>query len=91
MDVMKAIRSRRSIRAYNKRVEREKLMQIFESARLSPCFGNRQERRFVKIKDANKRKLLCEVARNQSFVAEAPTVIAAYMVEPEYVMSCRQA
>ncbi len=88
---MKAILSRRSIRIYDKRIEKEKLVQILESTRLSPRFGNRQERRFFIIKDANKRKLLCEAARNQSYVAETPLVIAAYMVEPEYVISCRQA
>jgi nitroreductase len=42
------------------------------------------------IKDAKMRKLLCEAARNQSFVAEAPVVIVACSVESEYVMSCGQ-
>jgi len=91
MDVMKAIRSRRSIRAYDTRgVEEEKLLRILESATLSPSAGNRQERRFVIVKDAKTRKRLCEAARNQSFVAEAPVVIAACSVESEYVMSCGQ-
>jgi len=91
MDVMKAIQSRRSIRAYDARgVEDEKLMRILESGRLSPSAGNRQERRFVIIKDAKTRKLLSEAARNQAFVADAPVVIAACSVESEYVMSCGQ-
>jgi nitroreductase len=91
MDVMKAIQSRRSIRAYDTcGVEEEKLMRILESGRLSPSAGNRQERRFVIIKDAKMRKLLSEAARNQSFVAEAPVVIVACSVESEYVMSCGQ-
>jgi nitroreductase len=91
MDVMKAIRSRRSIRAYEKRgVEEEKVTRILESGRLSPSAGNRQERRFVIVKDAKTRKQLCEAARNQSFVAEAPVVIVACSVESEYVMSCGQ-
>jgi len=91
MDVMKAIQSRRSIRAYDTSgVEEEKLARILESARLSPSAGNRQERRFVIIKDAKTRKLLCEAARNQAFVAEAPVVIVACSVESEYVMLCGQ-
>jgi nitroreductase len=91
MDVMKAIRTRRSIRAYDTRgVEEDKLRRILESGRLSPSAGNRQERRFIIIKDAQTRKLLCEAARNQTFVAEAPVVIAACSVESEYVMSCGQ-
>ncbi|MCZ7401917.1 MAG: nitroreductase family protein [Candidatus Methanoperedens sp.] len=91
MDVMKAIQSRHSIRAYDTRgVEEEKLVRILESARLSPSAGNRQERRFVITKDAKTRKMLSEAASNQSFVAEAPVVIAACSVESEYVMSCGQ-
>jgi len=91
MDVKKAIQSRRSIRAYDTReVEEEKLKRILESARLSPSAGNRQERRFVIIKDAKTRKLLSEAARNQTFVAEAPVVIVACSVESEYVMACGQ-
>jgi len=91
MNIMKAIQSRRSIRAFDTRgVEEEKLMRILESGRFSPSAGNRQERRFVIIKDAKTRKLLCEAARNQAFVAEAPVVIAACSVESEYVMSCGQ-
>jgi nitroreductase len=82
MDVMNAIQSRRSIRAYDTRgVEEEKLRRILESGRLSPSAGNRQERRFIIIKDAKTRKLLSEAARNQTFVAKAPVVIAACSVE----------
>lgn len=91
MDVQKAIRSRRSIRAYDSRgVEEDKLLRVLESGRLSPSAGNRQERRFVIVRDANMRKLLSEAARNQGFVAEAPVVIAACSIEKEYIMSCGQ-
>lgn len=91
MDVSKAIRSRRSIRAYDPgEVEEEKLLRILESGRLSPSAGNRQERRFIVVRDARKRQLLSEAAKNQSFVAEAPVVIAACSVETDYVMACGQ-
>jgi nitroreductase len=91
MDVEKAIQLRRSIRAYESRdVEEDKLMSVLQSGRLSPSAGNRQERRFIVIRDANTRKLLGEAAGNQRFVAEAPVVIAACSVEKEYVMSCGQ-
>jgi nitroreductase len=91
MDVRKAVQSRRSIRAYDSRqVEEDKLLRVLESGRLSPSAGNRQERRFVIIRDAKTRKLLSEAARNQKFVAEAPVVIAACSVETEYVMACGQ-
>ena len=91
MDVKTAIRTRRSIREYDPReVEEEKLMKILESGRLSPSASNRQERRFIVIKDASTRKALSEAARNQKFLAQAPVVIAACSVEKEYVMSCGQ-
>lgn len=86
-----AIRTRRSIRAYDPReVEEEKLVRVLESGRLSPSASNRQERRFIVVRDAGKRKALSEAARNQKFLAEAPVIIAACSVEKEYVMSCGQ-
>ncbi|PWB49307.1 MAG: nitroreductase [Candidatus Methanoperedenaceae archaeon] len=91
MDVYKAIISRRSIRAYESRdVEEDKLERILESGRLSPSAGNRQERRFIVIRDAGTRKALSDAAKGQVFVAQAPVVIAACSVESEYVMSCGQ-
>jgi nitroreductase len=71
-------------------VEEDKLLRVLESGRLSPSAGNRQERRFIIIRDVHIRKLLCMAAGNQRFVAEAPVVIAACSVEKEYVMSCGQ-
>ena len=91
MDVLKAIRSRRSVRAYDSReVEEDKLVRVLESGRLSPSAGNRQERRFIVVRDARTRKALSIAARDQKFVAEAPVVIAACSVEKEYTMACGQ-
>jgi len=86
MDVRDAIKKRRSVRAYeNKEIPDEILNQILESARLAPSAGNRQPWKFVVVKDANRRKALAKAANNQSFIAEAPVVIAAVTLE---VMSC---
>ncbi len=91
MVVLKVIQSRRSIRSYDSRnVEEDKLLRVLESGRLSPSAGNRQERRFIVVKDTKTRKLLSEAANNQRFVAEAPVVIAACSVEKEYTMKCGQ-
>ena len=91
MVVLKVIQSRRSIRSYDSHdVEEDKLLRVLESGRLSPSAGNRQERRFIVIKDTNTRKLLSEAANNQRFVAEAPVVIVACSVEKEYIMKCGQ-
>ena len=92
MEVMEAIQERRSVRAYEPReVEDDKLLRILEAGRLSPSASNRQERRFVVVKDAGMRKLLSEAAKNQKFVAEAPVVIVACAaVDTDYVMMCGQ-
>ena len=92
MEVMEAILKRRSVRAYEPReVEEDKLLRVLEAGRLSPSASNRQERRFVVVKDAGMRKLLSEAAKNQKFVAEAPVVIVACAaVDTDYVMACGQ-
>ncbi len=91
MDVMEAIKKRRSVRSYQKReVEEEKLNAVLEAGRLAPSAHNGQEWMFVVVKDESLRKKLSEAAKGQKFVAEAPVVIAACAVETEKVMSCGQ-
>ncbi len=91
MDVMEAIRTRRSIRAYQDRpVEEEKLVQVIEAGRLAPSARNLQDWKFIIIKDKQKRTRLSEATRGQSFVAAAPVVIAACGTEIEYIMTCGQ-
>ena len=91
MNVSEAIRARRSIRAYRKTpVEKEKLDRILEAGRLSPSARNMQERHFVVVTDKDKRHQLVAAANNQSFVGQAPVVIAACGTIPDYVMACGQ-
>lgn len=89
MDVFEAIRTRCSIRSYlNKPVEEEKLNQVLEAGRLAPSANNRQEWRFVVVRDSETRQKLAEAACGQWFVAEAPVVIACCSVESEHIMRC---
>ncbi len=91
MDVMEAIRKRRSIRAYlDREVEEEKLKLVLEAGRLAPSANNRQEWKFIVVRDKETRKKLSEAAKGQGFVAEAPVVIAACAVETDKIMSCGQ-
>lgn len=83
MDVLDAIRTRRSIRSYlPDEVERDKLDQVLEAARLAPSGANRQAWRFVVVRDAGIRRQLAGVTRGQDFVADAPVVIAAVSTDP---------
>ena len=91
MDVMEAIRTRRSVRGYEDRpVEDEKLAAVLEAGRLAPSAKNLQEWRFVVVRDAETRKKLMVAAKDQSFVGEAPVVIACCAETDNHVMSCGQ-
>jgi nitroreductase len=88
MDVFEAIRTRKSIRSYsNRAVEEGKLDQIFQAAGLAPSASNRQEWRFVVVRNQETRHLLSIAAEGQGFVAEAPIVIAGCAEESSHVMS----
>ena len=91
MDVFKAISERRSVRAYKSvEVEDEKLVKVLEAARLSPSASNRQEWKFIVVKDKEKLEKLVPACRNQKFVGEAPVLIAACATESAKVMTCGQ-
>jgi len=89
MDVFDVIRSRRSIRKYrNESVEEDKLNRILEAGRLAPSANNRQEWRFVIVRDDDIREKLSKAACQQWFVGEAPVVIACCSVEDDRIMTC---
>ncbi len=92
MNVMEAIRQRRSIRAYQDRpVEEEKLQAVLEAARLAPSASNRQEWRYIIVRDAAMRSQLAEAANGQKFVGEAPVVIVACAKTDGHKMTCGEA
>ena len=91
MDVFEAIKLRESVRDYeNRDVEEEKIISILEAACLAPSANNRQEWRFVVVRDMETRKRLMAAACNQKFVGEAPVVIAACAETDEHKMTCGQ-
>lgn len=91
MDVFEAIKRRRSVRSYlDKPVEEGKLNAVLEAGRLAPSASNRQEWRFVVVRDRVVKRKLGEAADGQSFVGEAPVVIVACAVTDGHVMRCGQ-
>jgi nitroreductase len=91
MDVYTAISQRRSVRAYKDRaVEDDKLKKVLDAARLAPSSSNRQEWKFVVVRDKDARDKLSRAALGQTFVAQAPVVIVACATETERVMACGQ-
>jgi nitroreductase len=91
MKVFEAIRTRKSVRSFlDKPVEDEKLLAVLEAGRIAPSAGNRQEWRFIVVRDNKLRARLGEAANGQSFVGEAPVVIVACAESDGHVMSCGQ-
>ncbi len=91
MNVMDAIKTRKSVRAYLPTpVEDEKLNAVLEAARLAPSAANRQEWRFVIVRERETRQKLADAAGGQGFLAEAPVVIVACAETDGHVMRCGQ-
>ena len=91
MDVFEAIRNRRSIRDYSgKPVSDAVLKKVLEAARLAPSARNRQEWRFIAVRDSAKRASLAQAAKGQEFVGKAPVVLAFCATEDDDMMTCGQ-
>ena len=89
---MEPIKQRYSVRTYQPRpIEQTKLDAVLEAARMAPSARNMQEWRFVVVQDAATRQRLGVAANNQTFVGEAPVVIACCAIKSDYVMRCGQA
>ncbi|MEN6626927.1 MAG: nitroreductase family protein [Candidatus Sumerlaeia bacterium] len=84
MDVMEAIRKRRSVRDYEPRpIPREVLESVTEALRLAPSACNFQPWRFVIVTDPDVRGRLAAACRNQRFIAEAPVIVAGCALTDE--------
>ncbi|MCL1857935.1 MAG: nitroreductase family protein [Oscillospiraceae bacterium] len=90
MNLMEAIKGRRSIRAYDsKPVEKEKIEAVLEAARLAPSARNRQKWQFIVVTDPEVKDKMLDACNNQQFIKQAPAVIVACGKEPG-IMSCEQ-
>ena len=88
MNVYEAIEKRYSVRKYkDKPVEDEKLNRVLNAGRMAPSGNNKQEWKFVVVRDTQTRQALSEAA-DQPFVGQAPVIIAVVGLDPERLMSC---
>ncbi len=91
MDIYEAIRARKSVRAYlDQDVPEETVTRLLEAARLAPSASNRQEWRFVVVRDQGTREKLVAAARGQKFLAEVPVILICCAETDNHVMSCDQ-
>jgi nitroreductase len=78
MQVLEAIRTRRSVRSYSPRpLPPEVLERLREALRAAPSACNLQPWHFIFVTDAGLRRKLAEVAQRQLWLAEAPVIVAA--------------
>ena len=83
MDYFEAVKTRRSVRAFQKKpVEEEKTRRILEVMNLAPSAGNLQAYEVIVVKDLMLRGKLAKAASDESFVSDAP-VCFVFIACPE--------
>ncbi|MGB9740273.1 MAG: nitroreductase family protein [Candidatus Bathyarchaeia archaeon] len=76
MDVLEAIKGRRSVRAFKSEdVPEETVNRLIEAACWAPSAGNIQPWEFIIVRKVEIKRKLVDAALGQSFIAEAPVVI----------------
>mgnify|MGYP001131724755 CR=1 FL=1 len=76
MDVLEAIKGRRSIRAFKRKTVPEEIVEkLIDAASWAPSAGNIQPWEFVIVQKPEIKRRLAEAALEQSFIEEAPVVI----------------
>jgi len=76
MNILEAVKKRRSIRNFQKKEIPEDLIdKLAESLIWAPSAGNLQSRKFYFIRDGAVKKRVAEAALNQGFIAGAPLVV----------------
>jgi nitroreductase len=76
MDVLEAIKGRRSIRAFkNQNVSERIIEKLVDAGRWAPSAGNIQPWEFIIVRKPETKRALAEAALDQTFIEEAPVVI----------------
>jgi nitroreductase len=82
MNVIEAIKTRRSVRKYKPTpIPEEHLKTILEAARLAPSAGNKQPWKFIIVRDPDTKKKLAEVANNQHWIGDAGVVAVSLAMD----------
>jgi nitroreductase len=76
MNVLEAVKGRRSIRAFkSQNVSAEIIEKLVDAARWAPSAGNIQPWEFIIVRKPEIKKALADAALDQTFIEEAPVVI----------------
>ena len=87
MDNLELLKSRRSIRIYQKKdIFKKDLERLIDAARFAPTARNVQPWEFVVITDIDMLKKLANLAENGRFIAQAAACIAVYSADTKYYL-----
>ncbi|MCS7223338.1 MAG: nitroreductase family protein [Armatimonadetes bacterium] len=87
MDALHCLKTRRSIRVYQKRsIPKEVLMDIVDCARMSPSAVNKQPWEFIVITDPLLLRQVAELTDYGKFIADAPACIAVFCQQTRYYL-----
>jgi len=76
LDVLEAIKNRRSIRAFTEKNVSDKTVEtLIDAARHAPSAGNIQPWEFIIVRSQEQKRKLTEAALNQALIQEAPVAI----------------
>ncbi len=76
MNVLEAIKTRRSVRAYSTRpIPPDVMERMRQALRFAPSACNLQPWRFIIVTDPERRHKVAQAASDQLFIAEAPVIV----------------
>jgi nitroreductase len=76
MEIYKAIKSRRSVRAYDSRpIPDEVCRRILDALRSAPSACNLQPWRFILVRDPDLRRQVAQACHGQTWMAQAPMIV----------------
>jgi len=76
MEVLEAIKNRRSVRAYDKRpIAAESYQKLRQALRFAPSACNFQPWRFIFVEDDELKSEVAKASRKQMWMAEAPLIV----------------
>ena len=88
MELYEAIQKRYSVRSYEaKDVEEDKLRRVLDAGRVAPSANNRQEWKFIVVRDAAVREKLVAAAE-QDWMKSAPVIIVIVGLTDGVTMFC---
>lgn len=76
MDVIEAIKGRKSIRSFqDKEISNKDIQEIIRCGTCAPSAGNVQPWEFVIVTDRKQKEAIAQAAYNQDFIVQAPVVL----------------